>query len=211
VTTKLQIFNGALLELGERNLASLSESREPRRLLDAVWDTGALNFCLNAGQWKFATRSSMLESSPSVTPAFGYANAFEIPSDFVRTVAFCADEYFNSPITQYSSEGGFWFSDVEPIYLKYVSNDTDYGADFSLWPPNFILYVQAYLASRIAKRNNQNKSDWQDLMNLVGFRLKEAKASDAMEGPTQFPPSGSWVRSRSGSNGERASRNRLTG
>ena len=39
--TRLQLYNSALLLLGERNLASLSENREPRRLLDHVWDTGA--------------------------------------------------------------------------------------------------------------------------------------------------------------------------
>lgn len=213
MTTKLELFNGALLELGERNLASLSENREPRRLLDAVWDTGAVKFCLNAGQWKFATRSAMLESSPSVTPGIdGYSLAYEIPGDFIRTVAFCSDGYFNSPILGYQQDAGFWFTDVEPIYIRYVSNDADYGGDLSLWPPNFVLYVQAYLASRIVKRNNQNKTEWQDLMRLTEIRLKAAKASDAMEGPTVFPPTGAWVRSRTGGRcGERGPGNRLIG
>ena len=210
--TKLQIFNGALLECGERNLASLTENREPRRLLDAVWDTGALDFCLDAGMWKFATRSAMLERSPSISPSFGYQNAYEIPSDFIRTVAFCADEYFASPITQYSVEAGFWFSDVEPVYVKYVSNDSSYGADMSLWPQNFARYVEAYLASRIIERLTQNETKWGNLYKLTERRLLEAKSSDAMEGPTTFSPSGSWVRSRSGSfGGFRHSQNKLIG
>ena len=212
MTTKLSILNSALLECGERNLASLTEAREPRRLLDAVWDNGALDFCLNAGQWKFATRSTMLERSPSITPAFGYQNAYEIPSDFIRTVAFCADEYFNSPITQYSTEAGFWFSDVEPVYVKYVSNDASYGADMSLWPQNFARYVEAYLASRIIERLSQNETKWGNLFKLTERRLLEAKATDAIEGSTKFAPTGSWVRSRSGSfGGIRHSQNKLIG
>jgi len=96
--------------------------------------------------------------------------------------------------------------------VKYVSNDTSYGLDYSLWPENFARYVEAYLAWRIIKRLSQNKSDLDDLEKLVNFRIGEAKNTDALEGPTVFPPSGSWVRSRSGgSSRERGGRNQLIG
>jgi hypothetical protein len=38
--SKLKLYNDALGILGERRLASLTENREPRRVLDEVWDAG---------------------------------------------------------------------------------------------------------------------------------------------------------------------------
>ena len=35
--------------------------------------------------------------------------------DWLRTMAVCYDEYFQIPITRYSREGAWWFSDADPI------------------------------------------------------------------------------------------------
>jgi len=37
-TSRLKLYNDALTACGESHLASLTEDREPRRLLDHVWD-----------------------------------------------------------------------------------------------------------------------------------------------------------------------------
>lgn len=199
MTDRLSLYNGALLECGERDLVALSENREPRRLLDRVWDNGAIDFVLGQGQWKFAKRTVKLTASTDVEPDFGYCKAYEIPSDFIRTTALCSDEYMNNPLTQYTQEQGYWFSDVEPIYVSYVSNDPAYGGDFSLWPPEFCRYVEAYLGSMIVRKLTQDKTDWERLFKVTERRLKEMRSSDALEGPTVFPPSGSWTNARRGS------------
>ncbi len=38
---QLSLYNRALLIMGQRFLSDLSEEREPRRLLDQVWNDGA--------------------------------------------------------------------------------------------------------------------------------------------------------------------------
>ena len=44
---RLDVYNGALRRLGSRRLASLTENREPRRVLDDIWNNGALvNYAL---------------------------------------------------------------------------------------------------------------------------------------------------------------------
>jgi hypothetical protein len=212
MTSRLSIYNGALLECGERELASLSENREPRRLLDRVWDNGAVDFCLAAGQWKFAKRSLELVSTPSISPGFGYAFAFELPTDHLRTTALCSDPYMNVPLLQYSQERRYWFANIDPIYVSYISNDTSYGGDMSLWPMDFVRYVEAYFASMIVFKLTQDENSEKKLIALVDKRRNDVGSSDAMEGPTTFAPTGSWVAARYGGSGaNRGSRNNLIG
>lgn len=207
MTDRLSLYNGALLECGERKLVSLSENREPRRLLDDVYDNGLIDFVLNTGQWKFAKRTVKMAPSTSIEPDFGYHKAYPVPEDFIRTTSMCSDEYMNVPLLQYTMERGYWFADVEPIYVSYISNDPLVGgANVSLWPPDFCRYVEAYLASRVVRKLTQDKDDWTRLFKLAKQRLTEASSTDAMEGPTVFPPIGSWVSSRFGRNTGRRDR-----
>ena len=114
---KLLLFNNALLLCGERTIGSLTEARESRRLLDAVYDGGANKTCLEAGLWNFATRSLKIEFDPSIDPDFGFQRAFEKPSDWCRTGTVSVDEYFGIPLKgfQFSDEGGFWFADIDTL------------------------------------------------------------------------------------------------
>lgn len=214
---RLSLYCGALRECQERKLASLSENREPRRLLDDVWNAGdgILRFVLQAKQWNFARRTVELAADTGVEPAFGYTFAFRQPTDFLRTCRLCTDERLQSPLLDYQVEAGYWYADVEPIYLTYVSNDADYGGDYSKWPPNFVLWVETHMASLIVGRITGSTANRNDLLKLAKMRLQTAASTDAMEGPTEFTPVGSWVRSRSGRYGsgrlDRGSRSRLIG
>lgn len=212
--SKLGLYNGALRELGERKLASLSENREPRRVLDSAWDDEAVRTCLAAGQWNFATNSIELTNSPSVEPSFGYQYAFDKPANWVRTVAMCEDEYFNSPLLCYQDEGAYWYADIDIIYVRYVDSGTSFGLDYSKWPPNFTRYVEAWLAARICMSLTQNKSKRDGLEQDAEVWLTKAKSTDAMDESTKFLPQGSWTRARM-SHGrgtwDRGKRSRLIG
>ncbi len=211
-TSKLLLYNSAILLLGERQLSSITESREPRRVLDMVWDTGALDFVLEQGLWNFAMRSIELEYSPSVTPQFGYSRAFDKPTDWIRTAAMCQDEYFREPLNSYNDEAGFFFADLDTIYVRYVSNDTSYGADYSLWPQSFTKYAAAYIAYAAAPRLTQAESKRDDIAKEMKRCLVEARSKDAMNDPTAIPPRGSWTRARGGrGRGDRGNRGGLIG
>lgn len=213
-TDRLSIFNGALRECEERKLASLTENREPRRLLDDAWTSGKgiIAFALAAKQWRFGRRSVELTPDIAVEPAFGRTHAFAQPDDYIRTCKLCSDERMNLPFLDYEVEAGYWFADVEPLYLSYISTDGNYGGDLSLWPPAFVLWVETHLASLIAPRligvDKANR-----LIKLAAMRLKDAASVDAMEDPTKFPPPGSFVLSRRGGrlSRDRGPRNRLIG
>jgi len=203
VTDKLSVFNDALLLLGERTLSGLTEEREPRRLLDQVWDNGAVNSCLERGQWYFAMRTVRIDFDPAVSPDFGYQYAFDKGSDWIITSAVCSDEYFRWPITRYTDENGYWYADEQEIYVKYVSNDVAYGNDLSIWPISFKDYVSAYLASKIVMKISGG--DDKMLVYLTGNdgdggylkkSLDFAKSKAAMALPTTFPARGSWSNAR---------------
>lgn len=205
-TTRLSLYNGALRLLGERQLGSITENREPRRMLDAAWDDGAVNGALEAGQWLFACRGMQYDYSPSVEPEFGYRRAFNKPDDFVRTMAVCEDEYFKVPLTQYADEAGYWFADLDTIYIKYVSNGATYGNDMSRWPQSFVKYFEAVLAGGIAMPLTQNRQKLVDMENIAAERLKQAKSQNAMADPAKFMPTSSWVNARASGNWGRLNR-----
>lgn len=211
MASRLSLYNGALLECGERDLASLSENREPRRLLDRVWDNGLVDFALEQGQWKFAKRTVVLAPETGVETGFGHKNTFTRPDDHVKTIGIWSDEYLQSPLLQYQQEGQKWFADVEEFYISYVSNGASYGGDLGSWPAGFARAVELYLASRIVKRLTQDEDAERLLIAKARDAFTAARSDDAMEGPTTFPPPGRWVRARRGSRStDGGSRTRLT-
>lgn len=212
MASKLSIYNGALLVLGERKLSSLSAAQASRRRLDSVWDDDGVKSCLQAGFWNFAMQSVELTYSPSITPAFGFEYAFDKPTDWVRTALVSEDENFTDELLNYEDQGQYWYADVDTLYARYVSDDTSFGMDIANWPANFTRYVEHYFAWRIVKSTNNSNTDKEALAVEMRRLLNEAKATDAMDEATKQLRPGSWSRARWGNrNRERGSRRQLIG
>jgi hypothetical protein len=205
-TTRLSLYNGALRLLGERPLASLVEAREPRRQLDASWDDNVVDRALEAGLWLFATRSMQYDYSPSIGPEWGYSRGFDKPTDFVRTAAVCEDEYFRVPLTQYADEAGYWYADLDTIYVRYVSNGSTYGNDMARWPQSFVKFLEALMASEIAEPLTHDGAKVDKMLKLVERQLIDAKSKNAMADPAKFMPTSSWVNARAGNSWGRFNR-----
>lgn len=223
-TDRLKIYNGALLLCGERQLANLSENREPRHLLDLVWNDGGVRFCLEQAQWHFAMRASRLDYNPSVAPEWGFPKAFDKPTDWVATSGVFVDEYMSTPLVHYADEVSYWFADVEEIYVKYVSDDTTYGSDLAKWPYTFTEYVKAFFASKIVHKLPGGASRIEALLGADGSGQKSgilhaallaAKNKSAMTQPVTFPSRGTWAAARhrgvGSQRGDRGNTNQLIG
>lgn len=195
MATQLAVYQEALEHLGERPLASLSEDREPRRALDAAWDT-TLTYCLEQGFWNWAMRSVEIEPEPAIEPAFGYQAAFSKPTDWLRTYVVSANDTFDPPLPDFIDENGYWMADTDLLYVRYVSNSTDFGLNLTLWPTTFSTYVALRLARRIARRITNSSEMLGDLVKLEARAKIDAMSKDAMNEGTRKPPPGTWVTSR---------------
>lgn len=213
MVTKLQIFNGALDELGETTLDDTGEEIESARTLVRRWDRVVAD-SLASGSWNFAMETIKAAADTGVTPEFGFTEVFAKPSDWVNTVAISEDEYFSYPLTQYFDDANFWSADNTPIYIRYVSNDTGLGLDLTRWPANFTRLVELELAERSAVAITESETKRDAIAKRRDKARRRALAQDALNEPQpKFPPPGSWTLSRSGRIGlrNRGSRNSLTG
>lgn len=205
---KLGLYNSALRLMGERKLASLAEVQESRRVLDGIWDEDVIKTCLEQGQWAWASRTIRMEPSNTVAPDFGFRYAFEKPDDWVRTVMISADEYFSEALNRFKDEAGYIWCDLDILYLSHVSDDVNYGRDFSLWTPSFQRYVTAYMAYEGSLRLTASHSIQDRLEQQMAKRLSDAQSKDAVTRPVQFPSRGSWVGARVGRDGRTSDRRR---
>lgn len=203
MTTRLSLYNDALLIAGERALSALTDANEPRRLLDQVWNNNGVDACLEEGQWMFAMRTIQIDYDSGIAPSYGYARAFDKPSDWVLTSALCSDEFFRTPALRYVDEAGFWFSDLDTLYVRYVSNDAAYGGNMANWPPSFKDFVAAHFASMIILKITNDEKRLGLFINpsnpqhsIRGRALLKAKSRCAMASPTSFEAQGQWSRSR---------------
>jgi len=208
MTDKLGLYNDALRECGQRKLASLTEDTPARYYLDDVWDGGAVDHCLQQGYWNFAIRTVKIDYEAAIEPDFGYAHAFTKPGDFLRLVQIGTNGEFKPPLNQYEDERGYWWAEYETIYVRYVSNDEDYGGDLSLWTPAFAKFFALYMAAEIAPRLTGAKVDMERMERRLRMARTEARSLDAMEEPTRFAPEGRWTQARVGGNGSWRRNNR---
>jgi hypothetical protein len=200
-TQQLGLYNGALRLCGNTRLASLTDNQEARYLLDDAWNdgNGAPQACLEEGYWFFATRTSMLGYDATITPNFGYAYAFEKPTDWVRTCMVAQDEYFQIPLTQFTDEAGYFYTLLQTIYFSYISNAQDYGLNFLVWPQSFVEAVEGYLARKVVRKLCAGDEAKIDKVEKAAEKLMlKAKSKAAMNESAKFLPAGTWLRARWG-------------
>lgn len=196
MTTKLRLYNEALLALGMRKLSGLTEAVEPRRVLDDAY-TGFVDLVLSEGNWKFALRSVHLDYDTDITPTFGYARAFTKPTDYVRFSIIATDEFFTTPLLNMEEDGDYFYAGEDELYLKYVSNDASYGADLSEWPESVAEFGALLLASKVRRRIAPDV-DKNELERDLQKSLSKAQTKDALSIPTTFMKQGTWASSRGG-------------
>ena len=201
MASKLGIYNDVLLSIGIMHLRSLNENRNERGVIDTVWDD-AVNQCLKMGMWDFAARDVELDSAASIEPAFGYTYAYTKPNDWIRTMGQWADERQKAPLLEILDAQAYWWANIQPVYIRYVSNDPDYGFNVGKWTGSFPRLVAANIIVRVAPRlvagagGTLSAAAFQLMQKNEERFLRMTENEDMADQPTQFPAPGSWVRSR---------------
>lgn len=195
-TTKLEVYNSALVLLKERTLASLSEARTERRTLDRVWNQ-TVAYMLEGGLWNFATRTDEWQPSDTQTSEFGYLYVYEKPEDYVRLIKIADNDRLRPTLSDFSEEGDVILSDCSPMYVSYVSNGNTYGGDVGKWSPSFATALVDELAYRAAPQIASIGLDMRDWLEKKRRRsMAAAKGKDAVNQPTSELPFGRLMRSR---------------
>lgn len=198
MATALRLYRTALHEVGVK--LDSSQDSVSRSLIDDVTYNAVLAYCLEQGEWNFASRKNNIFSTG--TPSFGYSYLFTKPDDWVRTTMLSADSSFAVPLEDYVDEAAQWQANVPILYVTYVSIHTSYGMNLSHWPESYTRFVELELAHRIAPRSELKA--WQ--IEALEARLKKAKQSalgkDAQNeaAPRMIQP-GRFVQSRFGPSG----------
>ena len=172
---KLSTYNLALLLLGERRIASLTEQREPRRVLDDFWAL-VPTYCLAQGMWWFAMRVAQLNQ---VAGGNGFEHGYTKPPDIIH-LAVMSDQagLFPQIVSDYLDVTPTIFTHSSALYVRYTSNDPNAGGmNLAAWTDAFNHYVAATLARMAAPRITgswarvEELSDQEDAAYLTAFSI----------------------------------------
>lgn len=155
--------------------------------------------------WHAQLEKGQIATAPLVTTTAsdtgditGFKYRFAKPSDWVRTTMVSADGSFTDPLQLFDDIDVSWYANVDPIYVRFVSNHaTNGGGLLTRWPALYTHYVELALAERVCLALNGSASMHDELTQK---RLPKAKSRalsiDAINGPPRFMPVGRFVRSR---------------
>lgn len=197
MASRIEIYRGALRLLGDAHgLSSLTEVGPARQSLDQSWQP-AVDYLLSKGLWNFAIRSVELTNDEDIEPLFGFQYAFSKPEDWIRTLSISDDPTFREGYEEYEDETDYWYSDPNPLYVRYISSDEEYGWNIAKWRQPFAKALEAYLAYECGLPISSDRGNRNDMFTLFGKLLKEAKTLDAVDERVRRQPRGRLVRSRS--------------
>lgn len=195
-TSELELINSALIKIGETRLVTdPTENSDPanaaRVLLPLLRDK-----LLRQYRWNFAIKRAQLSASET-SPLFGFANAFDKPSDMLRMIGLF-DEF--EPAQNYTTsrdvfkvEGNQILTDrAAPLQVFYIRR-VDAVSEFD---PAFSEALSWLLASELAYTLSQGA----DIVAVAreGFReaMNAARLADAIEGWPEVQQASDWVDSR---------------
>lgn len=172
MASKVSISNLALTILGADRITALEDNNENARRLTAIYDA-CVEDVLRAHPWNFAVKRQQL-AELTTSPAFGYENEFQLPSDCLRLLEVNDGTNF---ITDFVIEGRKILTDDDTVYIKFIQRITDANTFTS----QFIMVLSARLASELAYAITNNKANAELIMGLYEDRLRKAKEIDAQE------------------------------
>jgi hypothetical protein len=200
--TKTTLYRGAIMLLRQNAVdVAVTDDIAFVNNLDLVYDR-VLAYCIVQSDWNFATRTVSIEASEDVSSGINdYSYAIPKPDDYAgRIVAISGNQRFDPPLDDYHEDGGFsgyiW-CDVDPLYLRYISNSVEYGLNLADWHPAFERYVEHELAWRVAPHlTSMSANEKEEFRKERKRALLDAQAKDARNQGAQKLPQGRLVQAR---------------
>lgn len=185
-TSIVAICNRALAKVGANRINQLEDrSPEGRACLETYNPIRLAE--LRAHVWAFAVKRASLPAL-STTPVFGRANAFQLPSDFVRLAA--PDPEVNYPDLDWKIEGQTIVTDDSaPLEIRYIYD----VIDPNLFDALFREALSAALAVELCEKLTQSNTKKQALLQEYALAIREARRIHALERPPRSDALCTWI------------------
>lgn len=186
MASEVEIANRALQKLGAKRITSLSQDSVNARACNNCYEI-LRDAELRAHPWAFALSRATL-AADAVAPSWGRANAFQLPSDFLRLIEPYPED--NTNYLDWIIEGRKILTDfAAPIYIRYIAQVTD--------PNQMDVLFREALAARMAMEmcEELTQSNTKVANLLIGYKdtIREARRTNAIEKIYFDPPEDTWV------------------
>ena len=192
MTSKTEVANTALSIIGELPISSFADDSRSARIVSERYDD-VRRAVLRDHFWNSAKARQRLPKL-SQSPAFGWNNQFQLPSDWLRLVRINDRDPL---VEQYEIEGLKLLTDMTEVKLVYVRDETDP----SKWDVMLREAIAARLASEIAVPIVQSREARNDAWQIYLQKLRSARSVDAMDEPAPVFDADLWLRARHGGTG----------
>jgi hypothetical protein len=180
--TAVSICSNAMLRLGAEPISSFTEADqsgsniERARIAANLWPT-VRQAALRAHPWNCATKRVLL-SPETVGPAFGFANRFLLPADWLRTLQVGEDP---DSLLDFELEGREILSDEGSIPLVYVYDNDNPGT----YDASLVDALEVAMAAAMAYPITKSSAARDTFADEFLAKIKTARTLDGMDNPPQ--------------------------
>jgi hypothetical protein len=186
------VCNRALQILGtSERITSLSDNSRNARAMNVAYEP-IRDRLLRQHNWNFAIRRAQLAAS-STEPLFTKANAFPLPSDFLRLLPTDPEDNLNCLDWQIESDADgarvIVTNDDAPLEIRYIYRVTDPNSMDSVFLELWATDIAAQTCKEVTGSTTLKSVIAEDRKEI----LREAKKANAFESTAQQPPEDPWV------------------
>lgn len=186
MASEVEIANRALSRVGATRIVSLTENSVNARAVNAIFNT-VRDAELRKHYWNFAIKRARL-AADAEAPAFGPANSFTLPSDFLKLMPPDKDQHYNT--LDWQVEGKKILTDVvAPLDIRYIYRVTDPNEMDSLFREAFAMR----LAEQLCEPLTQSNTKIQLIAADYDKAIEDARKADAFEEVAIEPPEDTWI------------------
>lgn len=190
MASEVGICNSALIKLGASTIMSLTDGSKNANLCNEQY-VKLRDELLRGHTWNFAARRRKL-AQLSGTPTFEFDFAYQLPSDWLRTVS-VHDNDAGAGAVRYRIEGRTLLSSAAEIWMRYIHRVTDPND----MPPTFHEALAWRLAVDLAQAVTQSSTVMELMDRKLTPALITAKSVDAIEDFPEDLPQSDWITARS--------------
>lgn len=186
MASEVEIANRAISRVGGTRITSLTEASVNARAVNAVFTT-LRDAELRAHSWNFAIKRARL-AADATAPAFGPANAYVLPSDYLKLLPPDKNQHYND--LDWQIEGRRILSDTAaPLDIRYIYRVTDPNEMDPLFREAFAMRI----AMTICEPLTQSNTKIQLITADYEAAIRAARKADAFEEVAIEPPEDTWL------------------